>query len=308
MQFGFGMVRQLYGRRETIMRATTLIPAIVAIALAGPAVAGPRVITVDQAAGNRATPTTEADFQKYRGYMYDLSDYAGRKDIGAIEDNLKKQLDMVENAGLSPKVINFFRSVPIVATETDCLEAGASIACYGPIAPKRDRRPSLGVTVWDHAKQQWSNPDIIDLAADSGLGVIMLRPNMTQYTDDPILLHEFLHAYHKRLMPNGYDNLGIKGYFALAKSKDVFDKKSYTLANDKEFFAVTASIFLHGKESIHEPKTREALKEKLPDYYKYLVGVFGFDPDPAKTPVASSMAPDQAPPAEASTPPGPMPN
>jgi hypothetical protein len=293
------------------MRAFTLIPLVVAITIgAGPAGAGPRVISVEPAADNVARPTTEADFKKYRGYMYDLSDYAGRKDIVAIEDNLKKQLDMVENAGLSPKVINFFRSVPIVATETDCLEAGASIACYGPIAPRRDRRPSLGVTVWDHAKQQWSNPDIIDLAADSGLGVIMLRPNMTQYTDDPILLHEFLHAYHKRLMPNGYDNLGIKGYFAQAKSKDAFDKKSYTLMNDKEFFAVTASIFLAGKESIHEPKTREALKEKLPDYYKYLVGVFGFDPDPAKTPVASSIAPDQAPPAgdTAAPPPGPVPN
>src|SRR5262249_43557944 len=48
-----------------------------------------------------------------------------------------------------------------------------------------------------------------------------------------------------------------------------------------EFFAVTASIFLAGKESIHEPKTRAALKEKMPDYYKYLVGVFGFDPDPS---------------------------
>jgi hypothetical protein len=282
MQFGFCMVRQLYGRRETIMRATTLIPAIVAIALAGPAVAGPRVITVDQAGSNRATPTTEADFQKYRGYMYDLSDYAGRKDIGAIEENLKKQLDMVENAGLSPKVINFFHSVPIVATETDCLEAGASIACYGPIAPKRDRRPSLGVTVWDHAKQQWSNPDIIDLAADSGLGVIMLRPNMTQYTDDPILLHEFLHAFNGHMMSLGFDNLGIRGYYSEAQSKKVFgDKKSYTLFNPQEFFAVTASIFLAGKESIHEPKTRAALKEKMPDYYKYLVGVFGFDPDPS---------------------------
>src|SRR5215470_2471094 len=276
---------------KTIMRALTLVQVIVAITLAGPAVAGPRILTVDQPA-NSPKPTTEADFQKYRGYMYDLSDYAGRKDIAAIEDNLKKQLDMVENAGLSPKVINFFHSVPIVATETDCLEAGASIACYGPIAPKRDRRPSLGVTVWDHAKQQWSNPDIIDLAADSGVGVIMLRPTMTQYTDDPILIHEFLHAYHKRMLPNGYDNLGIKGYFAQAKSKDVFDKKSYTLMNDREFFAVTASIFLAGKESIHEPKTREALKEKLPDYYKYLVGVFGFDPDPSNTPVASSTPVD----------------
>jgi hypothetical protein len=74
------------------------------------------------------------------------------------------------------------------------------------------------------------------------------------------------------------------------------DKKSYTLMNDREFFAVTASIFLAGKESIHEPKTREALKEKLPDYYKYLVGVFGFDPDPSNTPIASTTSPDVAPP------------
>ena len=200
------------------MRAFTFAPLILAITLgAAPASAQPRVITLDSANAAPA-PTTEADLQKYRGFMYDLSDYAGRKDLGVIEENLKHQLDMVENAGFSPKVINFFHSVPIVATETDCLEAGASIACYGPIAPKRDRRPSLGVTLWDHDKQQWSNPDIIDLAADSGVGVIMLRPTMTQYTDDPILLHEFLHAYHKRLMPNGYDNLGIKGYYAQAKS------------------------------------------------------------------------------------------
>src|SRR5262249_9205451 len=147
------MVLQLFGRGKTIMRVLTLVPLIVAITLAGPAVAGPRILTVDQPA-NTPKPTTEADFQKYRGYMYHLSDYAGRKDLAAIEENLKHQLDMVENAGFSPKVINFFRSVPIVATETDCLEAGASIACYGPISPKRDRRPSLGVTVWDHATQQ----------------------------------------------------------------------------------------------------------------------------------------------------------
>ena len=40
---------------------------------------------------------------------------------------------------------------------------------------------------------------------------------------------------------------------------------------------------------IAQAKSREALKEKMPDYYKYLVGVFGFDPDPAPAsgPVAS---------------------
>jgi hypothetical protein len=285
------------------MRALSLVPVVLAITLgaglaAAPAGAGSRVISVDPA-GNAPQPTTEADFQKYRGFMYDLSNYAGRKDLDKIEENLKHQLDMVENAGFSPRVLNFFHSIPIIASDTDCLELGAALACYGTAAPKRASGASYGVTIWDSEKHQWTNPDIIDQAADSGLGVVMLRPTMTQYTDDPILLHEFLHAYHKRLLPNGYENLGVKGAYAYAKSKNVFDKKEYTLLNQQEFFAVTASIFLAGKESLHEPKTREALKEKLPDYYKYLVGVFGFDPDPSKTPIASST-PVDAPPGAAS--------
>ena len=263
------------------MRSMWLATAVVAIALgANPANAGSHVIQVDPA-NEASQPETEANFQKYRGFMYDLSEYAGRKDAAAIEENLKHQLDMVDSAGFSPKVLEFFHSIPIMASEADCLEVGAGLTCYGPVAPIRRNHKTRGLTEWDHDKQQWFNPDIVDLAADSGRGVVMVRPNMMQHTDDPILLHEFLHAYHKRLMPNGYDNLGIKGYFAQAKTKDVMDKKSYTLMNDREFFAVTASIFLAGKESIHEPKTREALKEKLPDYYKYLVGVFGFDPDPS---------------------------
>jgi hypothetical protein len=266
------------------MRSVWLATAVVAIALgANPACAQPHVFNLDPAAADTPQPTKASDFQKYRGFMYDLSQYEGRKDLTALEDNLKHQLDMVENAGFSPKILQFFQTIPIVATETDCLDVGAGIACYSWAAPNRsDHQPLRGITVWDHDKQQWTNPDLIDLAADSGLGIIMLRPSMTQYTDDPILIHEFLHAFHKRLMPNGLDNLGIKAFYSEAKSKDAFgNKKSYTLFNDKEFFAVTASIFLAGKESIHEPKTRAVLKEKMPDYYKYLVGVFGFDPDPS---------------------------
>jgi hypothetical protein len=270
------------------MRTALLVTGILAITLGvNQANAGARVISVEPAVGG---PTTAADFQKYHGFMYDLSDYAGRKDLAAIENNLKHQLDMVENVGFSPRVLEFFHSIPIIATDTDCLEEGATLACYGPVAPSRAGH-AHAFTVWDSESQKWNNPDIIDLAADSGLGVVMLRPTMTQYTDDPILLHEFLHAYHHRLMPNGYENRGIKGYFSDAKSKDVFDKKSYTMKNDREFFAITASIFLAGKESIHDPKTRAALKEKLPEYYKYLVGVFGFDPEPKDTPVASTAAP-----------------
>jgi hypothetical protein len=280
------------------MRRISLVPVILAVTLGSAMAAGPRVLSVDPRS-NASRPMTEADFEKYRGYMFDLSDFADRRDAGAISENLRKQLDLVENVGLSPRVLAFFHSVPIVASEMDCLDQGAGAACYGPLAPTRRNRPTLGITTWDHDKQQWTNPDLLELAADSGRGVIMLRPNLMQYANDPVLLHEFMHAYHSRLLPNSYDNKGVIGFYAEAKGKELFGKNVYATANHKEFFAVTASIFLSGKDSTHEPNTRAALKEKMPGYYKYLVGLFGFDPDPtlpdapaapaaAATPVASA--------------------
>jgi hypothetical protein len=167
-----------------------------------------------------------------------------------------------------------------------CLDEGAAAACYGSARPDRGRS-ARGVTMWDHDRLQWSNPDIVDLAVDSGLGVVMIRPAMMKYAEEPVMLHEFLHVYHARLMPNGYENKGIKGFYGEAKSKQLFEKDAYVLKNEREFFAVTASIFLAGKDVAHEPHTRANLKEKQPEYFKYLVGIFGVDPDAANgTPVA----------------------
>jgi hypothetical protein len=275
------------------MRATLLVT-VLALALgAGAATADPRMITVPDPnvpSGNTVPdPALAPGFERYRGFMFDLSESADRKDAVAVADNLKRQLDIVETAGFSPKVLKFFHSVPIIASEMTCNEEGAAWACYGFMAPDRARRGTRGLTTWDHDRQQWTNPDMVQLAADSGIGVIMLSPIMTSHTEEPVLLHEFLHAYHSRLMPNGFDNRGIKGFYAFAKSKGLLPKDTYALKNHQEFFAVTASIFLAGKDTVHEPNTRANLKEKLPDYYKYLVELFGFDPEtPGVKPVASA--------------------
>jgi hypothetical protein len=247
--------------------------------------AGPRSAQVEPP---QALP---AGFETYRGFVFDLSENSERKDVTAIADALRRQLDVVESVGLSPKVLQFFHTVPIIASEMTCLDEGAGIACYGPVSPDRNQRVSSSFTTWDEGKLRWSNPNFVDLAADAGSGVIMLRPVMLKHAEDPVLLHEFLHAYHAKLMPQGFDNVGIRAYHADAMSKQVFGKEEYAMKNHKEFFAVTASIFLAGKESMHEPKTRAALKEKLPKYYKYLVELFGFDPEPdpeKATPVAES--------------------
>ncbi|WP_407146102.1 hypothetical protein [Bradyrhizobium sp. ORS 86] len=179
--------------------------------------------------------------------------------------------------------------MPIVASEMACLDEAAAAACYGLTPLEWGQRTTRHVTTWDPDKQQWINSDPLALAVDSGIGVIRLRPNMMRYQKDPVLLHEFLHAYHARLMPNGYDNKGIKQFLGEAKSKELFTKDAYALKNQQEFFAVTASIFLVGADSVHAPFTRAKLEEKMPEYYKYLVGLFGFDPDEASiSPVASA--------------------
>jgi hypothetical protein len=245
--------------------------------------AAPRVIQVDPAA------SVPPGFETYRGYIFDLSENTDRKDSRAIVDLLKRQLDVVESVGLSPKVLQFFHSVPIVASEMGCTELGPAIACYG--APTDTPARNRSFTVWDSTTMNWSNPNFIDLAADAGPGVIKLRPNMLIYAEDPVILHELLHAYHAKLMDGGLNNLAIRAVYAKAVSSNVFPREEYAMKNPQEFFAVTASVFLAGKESIHEPKTRAVLKEKMPKYYKFLVELFGFDPEPSTTPVADTAKP-----------------
>ena len=92
------------------MRIALLLTATVVGALfANPAIAG----SLD--------PSTEAaqplppGFQSYRGYMFDLSENSDRKDGDKLTNNLKSQIDVVESVGLSPRVLRFFHTVPIVA-------------------------------------------------------------------------------------------------------------------------------------------------------------------------------------------------
>jgi hypothetical protein len=103
----------------------------------------------------------------------------------------------------------------------------------GLAVPERDHHASREITTWNTAKGEWSNPDIVDLAADAGRGVVMLRPAMLRYAQDPVMLHELLHAYHARLMPNGFENRGIKQFYNQAQSKQVYDKDAYALKNHK---------------------------------------------------------------------------
>jgi hypothetical protein len=227
----------------------------------------------------------------YRGYVVHLSDIAGRKDYSEIVSALQHQVDMVENAGLSPRVLRFFRSVPIVPDEMSCLANEVSaVACYEPNGiPTYGAYVVRAKRVWNSENSQWTNANSAYFGSDSG--VVMVRPLLTSEEQNPVMLHELLHAFHAQIMPQGFQNEGVLFHYNLAKTNKLYPEDKYLMKNEREFFAVTASIFLHGKDTAHDPFTRANLKEKQPAYYKYLVGLFEFDPEsvPSASPVASAF-------------------
>jgi hypothetical protein len=235
------------------------------------------------------TPSEE----KYRGYYSDLSQIAGRQDFATMVEALRQQLDIAESVRLPPNVLAFFHTIPFVVDELTCVMAddpkSLPSACYSQ-APVNLKRRSVEPTVWDSKTHQWTNENPVNLAEDTKRGVVMVHPNMLVATNsqNPILLHELLHAYHNVMIPEGSKNPAIVARYNDAKGAQLYPG-AYVMKNEREFFAVTASVFLYGKAS-QEPFTRSNLKQKQPDYYNYLVWLFGFDPDRGSTatPVASA--------------------
>jgi hypothetical protein len=207
---------------ETIMR--TLLPAVLLSVLTlfpNPGSAGDRLPQLEVLKSEKphtVSPTEET----YRGYVSHLSAIAGRKDFNEIVSALQHQLDIVESVGLSPRVLNFFRSVPIVAEELACLANEVSAAaCY-----ERSGIPMFGAYVvrangvWDSAKSQWINSNQAYSGSDSG--VVLVRPSLVSNNQNPVMLHELLHAFHAQIMPQGFQNEGILFHYNLAKKSNTF--------------------------------------------------------------------------------------
>jgi len=90
----------------------------------------------------------------------------------------------------------------------------------------------------------------------------------------PIVLHELLHAYQAFVMPQGRNNPDVRAFYDDARSRGVYPAGSYVLVNPMEFFAVTGSLYLWGHVD-RPPGTREALRAAQPRYYAWLGELFG---------------------------------
>lgn len=156
-------------------------------------------------------------------------------DVPAVTKAVSAQIDMVQRVGLNGAALVFFRSLPLKV-----------------------------------------EPHLKGFLGTYNKGVINLAPWQID-THDPTLLHEYMHAYHAQKIHKGYDNPEIDAFFrdAAAKPRYEGNNAAYFLTNNREFFAVTATIYLNGSQPYNRPYSRAAIKAAQPEYYKFLGTLFG---------------------------------
>lgn len=171
----------------------------------------------------------------YRGFSIHLMrGVQAKAGAGEVLRAVERQVDMVEAVGLAPEVLAFFRRVPVYLHP----ESAGTPGLYS----KKNQRVGL---------------KFLQLAKDQ-----------------PILLHEFLHAYHDQILLDGYENPDVLHFYELALQHYRLSRSEYFLSNEREFFAVTASIYLHGSIE-RAPFDRRRIQSTQPLYWKFLEGLFG---------------------------------
>lgn len=93
--------------------------------------------------------------------------------------------------------------------------------------------------------------------------------------DNPVLLHELIHRWQLERMPGGKGNADVNRLYDKTKASGVFPPDAYMLSNAFEFFAMMASVVLHGSAA-RPPFRRENVKAKAPEVYAFVVREFGF--------------------------------
>jgi hypothetical protein len=167
----------------------------------------------------------------YHGWHVDLTGAKGAEPDRKMVDAVKRQLDIVEHVDLKPQVLQFMRTIKIWANPAN--------AKFGP--------------------GHYGHATGIDLR------VKRLDPHK------PIVLHELLHAYNDRVLPDGFRNPDIRKFFR--RGKKLWPAGAYMMTNDREFFAVTASVYLFG-DIVRPPYSRAQLRAKQPHYYEWLAKLF----------------------------------
>jgi hypothetical protein len=166
----------------------------------------------------------------------------GLKNLQRMQPSLEHQMEIVEQTGVPIATLEFFESVPVVLVAQ--LDTG-----------------------FGHSRRDEAGRQIVEL-----LGAKLP-------SDRPILLHEFLHAYH-------FVKLGqtpmIRDSYRQAVQSGFYKQyaKAHFLESPKEYFAVIGSIFLYGKRIDQPPFDCKLIAKHQPQFIEFLTEQFG--PHPCK--------------------------
>ncbi|WP_184169131.1 hypothetical protein [Sphingomonas kyeonggiensis] len=103
-------------------------------------------------------------------------------------------------------------------------------------------------------------------------GVFFAR--VVQPVENPVLLHELIHRWQLLKMPGGQQNPDVQRFYREAVASGRWPAQAYMLTNAFEFFAMTASVVLHG-DAARPPFRRENVRAKAPELYAFIVKTFG---------------------------------
>jgi hypothetical protein len=176
------------------------------------------------------------DLGDYKGFHVDYAQVKDHPSFDLIKAGMNRQIDMVVEVGLPDHVLALFRRIPVSV-----------------VAGKHN---------FDGQYRRTRNSIEVSEA-------FFLRGGRK-----PVLIHEFLHGYHARVLPKGKDNPRIRTFYHRAKELNACDANSHMMRSAGEYFASAGTAYLFGVTAL-EPFTREKVREKQPVFYRYLQGLFG---------------------------------
>ena len=103
-------------------------------------------------------------------------------------------------------------------------------------------------------------------------------------------LHELAHAFHDRVVPDGFGNAEIKAAYERAKKSGTYDRierwngggrrsqhvRAYAMTNPMEYFAENTEAYFSRND--FQPYTRDELKQHDPECFALLEKVWGVQP------------------------------
>jgi len=179
---------------------------------------------------------------EFRGFLVDMSRLSSEQ-RKALTPSYIEQIKVIESVSLPAEILAFMKTIPIFADPE--FSASGTHALY--------RRKNV-------------------TPKPKGQVVTDLTPMESKR---PILLHEMLHAYDANKWD--FSNATLLAAYDRALNEKLYPPsavKSHFLSNPREYFAISATIYLFGQIQ-QEPFNCALMAKKQPRYVEYLEQLLG---------------------------------